>query len=114
MMSDWKVHFEDASSPWQNPGGWSVFYDGHRVSGYHATEADAFAHMKRMKMRYPNGPPTHEAKPRTKGGPWRWRLPDGRAGVIYTALKADALGVLRYNLGVKRLPRGIIWEVAHA
>lgn len=47
-----------------------------------------------------------------KGGPWRYTLRDGTTGVFHISKMADAKAALRKELGKKRLPKGMVWEIA--
>lgn len=91
--------------------GCQVYLDGEPFGCLKDTEEEAEAYMERARSRHPNGLPSPNNVARVKGGPWRWRLPDGSTGVIHTGRKEDAQKVLRHNLQCQRLPNGITWEI---
>lgn len=102
-MSDWKLKGDEIT--WRG----RLWYKGDRP--------DIAEYMARCEARYPNDTPgillgSSDNRPAYRqGGPWRYTLPDGTTGVIHTQRKADALGVLRHELGRKRLPAGTTWEI---
>lgn len=49
--------------------GWAVFADGHRLSGYTATEAEAIAYRDRLCAKYEE----REARWNASQAPWRER-----------------------------------------
>lgn len=72
----------------------------------------------RLAARYPEGPAEWQLadyespNTRTRGGPWRYELPTGEQGVIYTRRKRDARAALRRQLQRKRLPSGTTITIA--
>ena len=79
----------------------------------------AEGYCARVAARYPDGPCSWQlrgngtkGKGRSRGGPWRYDLPDGTSGVIHTKRKSDALATLRHQLRRKRLPKGTTVRIA--
>jgi hypothetical protein len=97
---------------------WSVKGDEIRWRGrlwLKSDRPDLHKYAERVAARYPGEAPAillgAEPTVRTKGGPWRYTLPDGTSDVVHTSTKADAKLVLRHQLKRKRLPKGTAWEI---
>lgn len=103
-------------------GGYRLTYDGRRwPMEPRPTRDEADAYRERLEDRYPDAEVLavldyaneDEDTGRSRGGPWRWDLPDGTSGVVHLSRLADAKDHLRRKMGRKRLPNGITWEIAN-
>ena len=95
-------------------GGFHATCDGKPFGDAKATQTEAADYSARLRQRYPNGVELlreNSGGKRTRGGPWRWRLPSGDTGIVHTGHLQTAKQLLRRQLYAQRLPRGITWEV---
>ena len=103
--------------------GFVVYYRGNRWwMKPKELRADAVSYAERLSYQYVDEVAEYMTSPEWtgegqetsfhKGGPWRYRYPDGDTGVFYISKLADAKAALRKELDRERLPRGLTWEIA--
>lgn len=98
-------------------GRWAILYGLHLwPMEPKRTALEASAYLERLKERYPGRSAEillnqHYGQRQRHGGPYRYQMPGGQSGIVPTRTLADAKEYLRRELGRRRLPSGLIWEV---